>query len=309
MNANHLSKLLLSCSVALGALAMPPPSAAQATQVEQVRAIEQEYARLHGGRDIPDEQLEYYLDRRSRGGWDMERIRSDMADARRGTNDQNWRPADGWSATGVVCSSTGNRYRECAVPFRGRAVVSEQLSQSACVEGRGWGQKPGLVWVDHGCRARFTMMADDAYGQEDRRSVVCKSRNGARAVCNTGIDGRVRLLSRFKNSEACVEGRTWGQRANQVWVSGNCRARFVAASYPRRNNNYQDRFRRDPAYSVTCSSESSRQERCDWDDRYGAPRLDQLLSRAQCVQGRSWGYSQRDGLWVNGGCRARFAAR
>lgn len=331
MSANTLSKLLLSCAFALGALAFAPPAAAQSGSRDQVRAIEQEYSRQTNGRSISDDQLEYYLDR-ANAGWPMSRISQDMADSRRMAPGGAWRPQGGWSATAVVCSSIDDRYRECAVPFRGRAVVNQQISKSACVEGQSWGQKQGLVWVNRGCRARFTMVPD-AVGNRpgNRPSVVCKSQNGARTVCNTGMNGRIQLISRFKSSGACIEGRTWGQRANQVWVSDNCRARFAVANNQRPNSGvgYDSRderndrdyrqdgddrssgagWKRDPGYSVVCSSTDSRQQRCNWDARYGSPRLVQRTSQADCVEGRSWGYSDRDGLWVGGGCRARFAAR
>lgn len=35
-------------------------------------------------------------------------------------------------------------------------------------------------------------------------------------------------------------------------------------------------------------------------------RLERRLSRASCVQGRSWGYD-RNGIWVDDGCEARFS--
>jgi hypothetical protein len=319
MSANTFSKLLLSCAFALGALAFSQPSAAQSGTRDQVRAIELEYARQTNGRSISDDQLEYYLDR-ANAGWPMSRISQDMADTRRMAPNNPWRAQQGWAATAVVCSSIDNRYRECAVPFRGRAVVNQQISHAACIEGQSWGQKQGMVWVNRGCRARFAMVPD-AVGNApgNRPSVVCKSRQGARAVCNTGMNGRMRLISRFKNSGPCIEGRTWGQRANQVWVSGNCRARFAAANNQRPNNGvgYDSRderrdgarWMRDPGYSVECSSNDARQQRCNWDARYGSPRLVQRTSQADCIEGRTWGYSERDGLWVGGGCRARFAAR
>ena len=354
MSVNTISKLFLTCAFALGAMAFSPPSDAQTGTRGQVRAIEQEYARQTDGRSISDAQLEYYLDRVN-AGWSMSRISQDMVDARRMAPSNPWRAQEGWSASAVVCSSVDNRYRECAVPFRGRAVLNQQISQSACVEGQSWGQKPGLVWVNRGCRARFTMVPDQVGNAPGSRpSVVCKSQQGVRAVCNTGMDGRMQLISRFKNSGACIEGRTWGQRANQVWVSDNCRARFAAANNQRPNEgigydsrdqradgdyrqdgdgddgddrndrDYRDdgdyrqdrddgrggdRWMRDPGYSVVCSSSDSRQQRCNWDTRYGSPRLVQRTSQADCIEGRTWGYSERDGLWVGGGCRARFAAR
>ena len=330
MSANTFSKLLLSCACALGALAFSPPSQGQSGTRDQVRAIEQEYSRQTNGRSISDEQLEYYLDR-ANAGWPMSRISQDMADTRRMAPNNPWRAQQGWSATAVVCSSIDNRYRECAVPFRGRAVINQQISQSPCVEGQSWGQKQGLVWVNRGCRARFSMVPDNiGTAPGVRPSVVCKSQQGVRKVCNTGMNGRMQLVSRFKSSGACIEGRTWGQRANQVWVSDNCRARFAAANRQRPNNGvgYDSRderndrdyrqdgdnrgnpgWMRDPAYAVNCSSSDSRQQRCNWDARYGMPRLVQRTSQADCVEGRTWGYSERDGLWVGGGCRARFAAR
>ena len=330
MSSSTLSKLLLSCAFVLGALVFSPTSQAQNGSRDQVRAIEQEYARQTNGRSISDDQLEYYLDR-ANAGWPMSRISQDMADSRRGAPNNDWRPQQGWAATAVVCSSVDNRYRECAVPFRGRAVINQQISQSPCVEGQSWGQKQGLVWVNRGCRARFSMVPDNiGTAPGVRPSVVCKSQQGVRKVCNTGMNGRMQLVSRFKSSGACIEGRTWGQRANQVWVSDNCRARFAAANRQRPNNGvgYDSRderndrdyrqdgdnrgnpgWMRDPAYAVNCSSSDSRQQRCNWDARYGMPRVVQRTSQADCVEGRTWGYSERDGLWVGGGCRARFAAR
>ena len=67
------------------------------------------------------------------------------------------RPSPGWGdrSSSVVCSSEDRRYHECQVPFRGTARIANQISDAACIEGRTWGQKPGLIWVDDGCRARF----------------------------------------------------------------------------------------------------------------------------------------------------------
>lgn len=321
MSAISVNTLLLSCAIALGALAVSPPSAAQGGSRDQILAIEQEYSRHHGGARISDDQLEYYLDRRN-SGWTMDRIRQDIAGYDRQGPGEGWRAEQGWSPTAVVCSSIDNRYRECTVPFRGRAVLNQQISQSACIEGQSWGQKQGLVWVSRGCRARFTMVADGRAGMPGNGpSVVCRSREGERVVCNTGMNGRVQLISRFRNSGPCVEGRTWGQRRNHVWVSDNCRARF-AAVYPDRaargdwmRDDRSDWMRGDRGrmgdgsdYSVVCTSNGSPQH-CNWDTRYGTPRLVQRTSQADCVQGRSWGYTERGGLWVSEGCHARFAVR
>lgn len=57
----------------------------------------------------------------------------------------------------TTCGSENGRRQTCAWDSkRGKPVLLEKLSQSACTEGRSWGydKKKGL-WVDEGCRARF----------------------------------------------------------------------------------------------------------------------------------------------------------
>lgn len=306
-------RLIPAALLALGALLGIGSVAAQPAYSDHVRSIEQEYARQNNGRMIPIDQLRYYLDR-DQSGWTLNQISQDMASAQRQAPGAPWRPAPDWNAGAVTCSSDNNRYNECMLPFRGTVVLDQQISNTACIEGQSWGQKQGLVWVDRGCRARFIQVADPiAMPPGNRPTIVCQSVQGAHKVCRTGLQGRVELMNRFKNSGACIEGRSWGQRVGEVWVSGNCRARFgaVAMGRPgqRHDDRYDDRWNRDANYSVTCPSEGSRQSRCGWDNRYGSPQLVQRLSQAACVEGRSWGYTPRDGLWVNGGCRARFASR
>ena len=54
-----------------------------------------------------------------------------------------------------------------------------------------------------------------------------------------------------------------------------------------------------------CESEDHRVRRCNVNTS-GGVRLVRQESDAACIQGRTWGYD-RDGVWVSGGCRARFA--
>ena len=324
-----LHKTLLAVALAVaGVSAAGTASAEHGTYAtrDQIRMIEREYADLHGGRVIPDNQLEYYLDR-ANSGWTMDQIRRDMAGY--STNRNAWRPQQGWVAREVVCTSIDGRYRECAVPFRGQAVVTQQISDAACVEGRTWGQRAGTIWVNRGCRARFGivrggMAGNGAYGGRDNRTVVCASNRGVYRECNTGFRGQVYLSRQLNNSNACVEGRTWGQRTGTVWVRGGCRAQFesVGRRGPRDDDRavgsrdyYRDNravggvFTRDPGYFVTCNSVDGQRAICSWDSRYGEPRLIERLSRDTCVQGQDWGYTARGELWVDSGCRARFGYR
>ncbi len=56
----------------------------------------------------------------------------------------------------VTCSSSDKRRSTCAWDGRqGRPVLVQQLSGSACAEGRSWGYGNGSLWVSNGCRARF----------------------------------------------------------------------------------------------------------------------------------------------------------
>ena len=314
-----MSRFLVSAILALGCAFSVGTATAQTSTRDQVRMIEQEYARQSNGRMIPDNQLEYYLDRAD-SGWSMNQISADMANSRRTYSDNNndWRPQTGWTAREVICSSINSRYTECATPFRSHAVITQQISSSACVEGQSWGQKPGAVWVNSGCRARFGILpTGNNNGQGNRRMVVCQSNRNRLNTCNTGFRGRVQLVNRLNNSNACVEGRTWGQREGQVWVSGGCRAQFasIGRNDGHWNDNRDNRDNRDDNsndnldrnYAVSCSSTNNAQVRCDWDERYGEPRLDQQISQSACVQGRSWGYDRGD-IWVSGGCRARFVS-
>ncbi len=57
---------------------------------------------------------------------------------------------------------------------------------------------------------------------------------------------------------------------------------------------------------VTCESYKGRVAYCDIDTR-GDVVLVEQISRAQCVEGHSWGVDRR-GLWVNQGCRGNFAS-
>jgi hypothetical protein len=302
------SRLLLAACLAACALFQAAPAQAQSSTRDQIRLIEQEYARQTGGRSIPDNQLEYYLDRMDQG-WSMSQVSTDIATSRRTYARTAWRPAQGWVAREVICTSLEGRYRECAAPFRGTAVVTQQLSRAACVQGRTWGQKPGLIWVDDGCRARFGIVRN-AGTNPPRGMVVCASNRGAYRECNTGIRGRVVLVNRLNNSAACIEGRTWGQKPGIVWVDDGCRAQFRSDGRPGWRDDRTDRrdgraWVRDPNYGVDCYATGTGRTVCQWDTRYGTPTIVRRVA-GTCVQGRDWGYDRNGELWVTAGCRARF---
>ncbi len=292
----------------VGAKAYAPEDLRRLEVRDRVRVIEREYSEQSGGRRIPDDQLEFYLDQID-SGWSFSRIKQDIAESLGGGGrGRPWAPpvAD-WRAREVICSSVNERYNECPKPFRGAAVLSEQFSAVRCIEGSTWGQRRDVIWVDRGCRGRF---------REDVRArpvasdvVVCESREGRRRRCALPFDGPVQIVEQYSNAP-CIEGQTWGWRPGEVWVNRGCRAAFAVVPGrgvpPGRGLPTTGRPGFD--YSVTCASEDGRYRTCAWDDRAGRPYLIEQFSSSPCIEGRSWGYT-REGLWVDRGCRGRFGAR
>jgi len=54
---------------------------------------------------------------------------------------------------------------------------------------------------------------------------TCASKDERYRECQLPIDGRARLVKRRSDSP-CIEGSTWGQKGDRVWVDRGCRATF-----------------------------------------------------------------------------------
>lgn len=289
-----LSVLLLAGNVAIHV----PEASAQAmerayapedlrtlSRQDQARVIRKEYAEQSGGRPLPDDQLEFYLDQVNRSSWKFSDVKQDIAKSLAGS-----RPPSVPALSSVACSSDNFRYRECRTGFPGVAALTQNVSKTRCVEGQNWGSRPGVVWVDKGCQGRFIAAA-----AADR--VICESRYGRYSECRTGFPGRVRL-ARQLSSTHCVENENWGQRTGIVWVRNSCGAEFVrvpGATAPGAG----------PNYTVTCESDRGHDRTCAWDSRHGHPVVVQQLSAVSCVEGRTWRY-EAGRVWVTQGCGARF---
>jgi hypothetical protein len=65
---------------------------------------------------------------------------------------------------------------------------------------------------------------------------------------------------------------------------------------------------RDFSVRVRCESRDFRQETCRVDQRIIDAHVVRQISRARCVQGRTWGW-RNDRIWVSEGCAADFAVR
>lgn len=133
----------------------------------------------------------------------------------------------GWNGPSITCSSNDNRRRECDTPFRGRAVLVENISGTRCIEGRNWGSDRGRVWVDNGCRGRFVDGRNGGGGWGGNTgpggggvagTVRCESNDQRQKICDTGW--RRAMLVRQLSNTPCVEGRNWRQDgAGSGWTT------------------------------------------------------------------------------------------
>ena len=208
------------------------------------------------------------------------------------------RPATAQTARELTCESRGDRFSYCRVPTGGRVRLVRQESETPCLLNRTWGFDADGVWVDRGCRGRFSV-AGSGPGWEsggNGRRIRCESTGNEYAFCPVPTRGDVRLVRQL-SQRSCLPRRTWGFQSDGIWVTDGCRAEFEVGFA---NVDWSGDSR-----SITCESDDRRYTRCRvW--TYGTVRLARQLSSARCVQGRTWGYDQ-DGVWVTDGCRGIFA--
>jgi hypothetical protein len=210
------------------------------------------------------------------------------------------------SGNEIRCESKQGGYRECYSGFRFPPVLVRQLSDSSCREGSSWGHRPGMIWVSRGCRGVFAEQADYGWDQGGRAEVRCESRKNRQAECQKPFRGPVTLVRQLSDTR-CVEGRNWGQNRNVIWVNNGCRAIFGEGYRP---SGPHWGGGQGGGYEQFCESRGDRYQRCNWDRSAGIPFLVDQLSSSPCVRGRSWGHDQRGGfIWVDHGCRGRFAGR
>jgi hypothetical protein len=134
------------------------------------------------------------------------------------------------------------------------------------------------------------------------QTMRCESDDDRRRVCNVDTRGGVQLVRQLSRSP-CIEGRTWGQSRDGVWVDRGCRAEFSVSGGGWGGGRPGDNNGQSTA-PFRCESRGNRTEQCAVEMR-GRARLVRQLSDSPCIEGRSWGQDNR-GVWVSGGCRAEF---
>ncbi len=140
------------------------------------------------------------------------------------------------------------------------------------------------------------------YGNGYAGTIRCESRNNQLQRCNVRTGNRVDLQRVIGGR--CSKGRDWGFTANQIWVSGGCRAEFAygygsGGGYPTPLPQPVDDF----AGTMNCESWNRNYQQCNvrTNDRVELTRK----IAGKCNAGRQWGYTS-DYIWVDKGCRAEF---
>ncbi|HEY0506324.1 MAG TPA: DUF3011 domain-containing protein [Lysobacter sp.] len=196
------------------------------------------------------------------------------------------------------CESRSARPNLCPADVRGGVRLLRTLSRSDCDEGRTWGVEASGVWVKDGCRADFVLGYGGTLGSGvGARVMRCESRGSRWQHCPAETRAGVELVRQLSKNP-CIKGQNWGADARGVWVSGGCRAEF------RMMADVANEMR---GTIVRCESTGKLPRHCPANTQ-GGVRLFRQMSRASCVEGRSWGFDG-NGIWVEDGCRAEFELR
>lgn len=197
--------------------------------------------------------------------------------------------------SGIVrCEADGMHRVHCPMDTSAGVHLVRQLSEASCIRNTDWGVDVAGVWVARGCRAEFA--APLQAGAVVRTVVRCESR-GTPESCAVALRGAPVRLLRQTSALPCRFGESWGAGRNEVWVSRGCKGEFEVGD---RDTGFPPGER-----LLVCESKSNRKRFCGTTIERGARLLRQISGKA-CEEGRSWGW-EREGVWVDDGCRAQFA--
>jgi Protein of unknown function (DUF3011) len=128
---------------------------------------------------------------------------------------------------------------------------------------------------------------------DDRMQFNCASVDMKYRECQLPVKGRAVLVKRLSDAR-CVEGQSWGQRGDRLWVNNGCRAKFEVTRTGGGGG----------ANVVDCNSDGNRYRECSIGPGYFG-RLLRDNSNGRCRENSTWG--TRNGvIWVTNGCRGRF---
>lgn len=132
------------------------------------------------------------------------------------------------------CESRDYRQKYCETDTRGGAHIVNQLSDTACIEGRTWGVDQHGLWVRGGCRGEFELGRGSRSGgglpssrsNYEPSTIVCESHDNRYRHCPVRIRREADLVRRLSRSD-CVYSRSWGYDVNGIWVDRGCRGEFA----------------------------------------------------------------------------------
>lgn len=224
-------------------------------------------------------------------------------------------PASAQTNNRIKCESWDYKPARCQVPGIIGAQISSVIAGN-CQRGN-WGSDRNGVWVSNGCRAYF-MVTTNGFGGSGGNNgggwggnngggnggggqvVRCESWQFQPARCGMDTRGGVSLQRVVAGD--CRPGN-WGFDRNGVWVINGCRADFVSGSGNNGGGWGGSGGNNGGGQTIECSSWQYQPARCNVRIQNSA-QIDRVLG-GECVLNRSWGWD-RNGIWVNNGCRARF---
>lgn len=229
----------------------------------------------------------------------------------------------------ISCASNNERRQHCDAETHFGIALYRQASERPCVLNRTWGIDPDGIWVTEGCRGEFVLgdlhvasagssgvavavpvpvvidsgsMASSAPIGMQTGGVVCESIDGRRNRCAANTAYGVSILRQISDSN-CLLNQTWGVDADGVWVSGGCRAEFMAGG----PNLALETSSAPSTARILCESKDGKRNVCPADTRLGVAVVRQI-SDSNCVLNSTWGFDT-NGIWVTAGCRAEFILR
>jgi hypothetical protein len=141
-------------------------------------------------------------------------------------------------------------------------------------------------------------------GSAAEQRLRCESVQGREQFCPARNDGSVRLIRSY-GSVPCREGSNWRPDRNGIWVREGCRGEFGFYPAGGTDTGSGDGWSDEPV-EVRCASNDGRENFCAIDNR--SVTLRRTESRAPCVQGSTWRYTNA-GIYVREGCRGVFSVR
>lgn len=222
----------------------------------------------------------------------------------------------------ISCYPRGTAPNSCTLPRGTRSVSFVGPDRSMrCEEGRTWERRGNQLRVWGGCGGNFEALVADggSWGGSGGSSggnwggaggwggsnqgfaaeVTCRSRDNRTEQCRADTGGRVVLLQQL-SSAPCIEGQTWRFDNRSITVRNGCQARFGVGYGNWGGNQGGQGF----AGQLECRSDNNRYRRCSAPTENRVELLRQF-SNSECIRGRSWGHD-RNGIWVDRGCQARF---